>query len=298
MLPMKIVIAGGSGRLGRHLIHRLRGDGHDVVQLVRRASGSENEITWDPYDPEPVTDTLAGTDIVINLAGAGVADRRWNAEYKELIHASRVIPTTKLAEGVADAGVPVMLNASATGWYGDTAGRLVDETTPSADDFLGRNCRDWENATIAAQQAGARVVFLRSGHVLAADAIIMKRLVPVVKFGLGGRFGSGEQYFPWISLLDWIHAVRHLLDQPVHGPVNLVGPTQATNAELVRALARLLHRPAPWVIPEMALRLVVGEAAVELTRGARVDAAVLRDSGYRFTHPTITDALAWAVHSR
>lgn len=295
---MKIVIAGGSGHLGRHLIRNLRHDGDQIVQLVRRASGSDTEVTWDPYDHEPITDALIGADVVINLAGAGVADRRWNAQYKELIHSSRVIPTTKLAEGVADAGVPVMFNASASGWYGDTAGELVDETAPAADDFLGRNCRDWENATIAAKQAGARVVFLRSGHVLAADSEILKRLIPVFTFGLGGRFGSGEQYFPWISLLDWIQAVRHLLDNEIHGPVNMVGPTPATNADLVRELAGLLRRPAPWVIPAAALQLAVGEAAVELTRGARVDPAALRGSGFSYAHSTIADALAWAINSR
>lgn len=268
------------------------------MQLVRRPSASDTQVTWDPYDREPVTEALTGADAVINLAGVGVADKRWTPEYKELIHSSRVIPTTKLAEGVAEAGVPIMLNASAAGWYGDTDGRLVDESSPAADDFLGRNCRDWENATIAAKQAGARVVFLRSGHVLAADSIIVKRMVPIFKFGLGGRFGNGRQYFPWISLLDWIHAVGHLLTEQIEGPVNMVGPHPATNAELVRELGTLLHRPAYWVIPAAALRLVVGEAAVELTRGARIDASVLRESGYRFTHSTIGDALAWAVNSR
>lgn len=295
---MKIVIAGGSGYLGEHLIKRLHGDGSQIVQLVRRASKADHEVSWDPYGDAPIDTALDGADAVVNLGGAGVADRRWTPEYKQLIHTSRVIPTTKLAQAVADSGVPVMLNASAVGWYGDTDGRLVTETQPAADDFLGRNCQDWENATNAATDAESRVALLRTGHVLSADSEMMKRLVPVFKFGLGGRFGSGKQYFPWISLLDWIEAVRFLLANPVSGPVNLVGPTPATNAELAKTLGSLLHRPAPWIIPGFALRLVVGEAAVELVRGARVDAAVLRDNGFEFKHPTITDALTWAVNSR
>src|SRR5690606_28554155 len=125
-----------------------------------------------------------------------------------------------------------------------------------------------------------------------------KRLIPVFRFGLGGRFGNGRQYFPWISLLDWIQAVHHVLSEGLAGPVNRVGATPATNAEVTRALATLLHRPAPWAIPTVALKLVVGEAAVELVRGARVDPAVLRESGYRFRHPTVADALSWAVNSR
>jgi len=295
---MKIVIAGGSGYLGGHLIKRLRTDGNEIVQLVRRAAKADHEVTWDPYGDAPIERALAGADAVVNLGGVGVADRRWTAEYKELIRTSRVVPTAKLAQAVADSGVPVMLNASAVGWYGDTDDRLVDETAPAADDFLGRNCLDWENATNVAADAGSRVVLLRTGHVLSSDSEVVKRLIPVFKFGLGGRFGNGRQYFPWISLLDWIEATRFLLTHPVTGPVNMVGPHPTTNAELTKALASILHRPAPWIIPAFALKLVVGEAAVELVRGARVDAAALRDNGFEFKHSTITEALNWSISSR
>ncbi|GAA4899276.1 hypothetical protein LX16_0790 [Stackebrandtia albiflava] len=295
---MKIVIAGGSGLLGRHLIRRLRNRGHHVVQLVRRPSDSPDDREWDPYGGESTAPLLRGADAVVNLGGAGIADRRWNPAYKELITRSRVVPTRALAEGVAETGVPLLVNASAVGWYGDTRDRLADETDPAADDYLGRNCREWEAATTPAAKAGARVITLRTGHVLSADSEMIKRLVPVFRYGLGGRFGSGRQYFPWISLLDWIQAVQFLIDSEVTGPANLVGPTPATNADLTRAMADAMRRPAPWTVPPFALKLVIGEAAVELLRGGKIDPAVLNDAGFRFRHRTVEEAVNWAVGSR
>ncbi|WP_100446258.1 TIGR01777 family oxidoreductase [Glycomyces xiaoerkulensis] len=292
---MRIVIAGSSGYLGTALRRELAG--HDIVRLVRDRPGEDDQIRWDPYRGPLDTAVLDGVDVVVNLCGAPIAGRRWNAAYKERIRASRVVPTRVLAEAVARAGAPVLVNASATGWYGDRADVPVDESSPASADYLGKTSLAWESATAPAQESGARVIRLRTGHVLGPGSPLLAKLVPVYKFLLGGRFGDGRQYLPWISLRDWTGAVRSLIEGDVTGPVNLVGPTPATNREFTRAMAAVLHRPAPWIIPGWAARIVAGEAAVELLRGARVKPAVLRSQGYEYRDRTVLDALRWALQA-
>jgi uncharacterized protein (TIGR01777 family) len=235
---------------------------------------------------------------VVNLGGASIAGRRWNEAYKRRIQTSRVIPTGVIATAVAAAGVPVLLNASAAGWYGDRADVEVDERTPSSVDFLGKTSAAWEAATRPAAEGGARVVRLRTSHVFGPGALMLQRLVPVFKLCLGGRFGSGRQYLPWISLRDWTSAVIMLLDADIEGPVNLVGPTPATNREFTKALATVLHRPAPWVVPGWAAKAIAGEAAVELLRGAKVRPRVLEEAEFPYRDRTILDALRWALDGR
>jgi uncharacterized protein (TIGR01777 family) len=295
---MRIVMAGTSGFLGRHLVLRLAGEGHHIVKLVRREATAVDEVRWDPYAGRLDPAVLDGAGAVVNLGGAPIAGKRWNAEYKQRIHDSRTIATTVLAEAVAAANVPSMVNASAVGWYGDTADLPVDESAPAADDFLGRTCRDWEAATAPASAAGARVAMLRTGHVLAGDSEMIKRLWPVFTFGIGGRFGSGRQQFCWISLPDWLAAAQYVIEHDVRGPVNLVGPSPATNAEFTRAFGHALRRPTPFVVPASALKLAVGEAATELLRGAKVIPKVLQDNGFEFRHHTVGEAMEWAVNSR
>ncbi|GAB3223319.1 TIGR01777 family oxidoreductase [Glycomyces halotolerans] len=290
---MRIVIAGSSGYLGTAL--RLALEGHDIVRLVRRTPGDDDEIGWDPYRNPLDPAILDGVDAVVNLCGAPVGGRRWNAAYKERIRVSRVVPTRVLAEAVARAEVPLLVNASATGWYGDRADVPVDESTPASSDYLGKTCLAWESATGPAQEAGARVVRLRTGHVLGPGSPLLAKLVPAFRYLLGGRFGDGRQYMPWISLRDWVGAARFLLEGEVTGPVNLVGPTPTTNREFTRAMAAVLHRPAPWVIPGWAAKLVAGEVAQELLRGARVRPTVLRSKDFDFQDTTVLGALEWSL---
>ncbi|MGH8793460.1 MAG: TIGR01777 family oxidoreductase [Stackebrandtia sp.] len=292
---MKIVMAGSSGFLGSHLTSHLEGKGHNVVRLVRRDAASDSELAWDPYQTGLDPKALDGVDAVVNLCGAGVPDKRWSPSYKQLIRDSRTKPTHAVASAVAEAGVPLLINASAVGFYGDTGDREVDESAPPADDFLGVTCRLWEEAAAPAVAAGTRVAFLRTGHVMAPDSFMLKRMLPVYKLGLGGKFGSGDQYFPWVSLEDWLGGVEFILDGDLSGPVNLTGPTPATNADFTRALGRAVHRPAPWRVPGFALKLLAGEAAVELLRGAKIRPAALLDAGYVFAHLTVFAALEWAV---
>lgn len=291
---MRIVVAGSSGFLGKHLVAELSKRGHDVIRLVRRDAVAADEITWDPYGSAFAADTVAGADAVINLCGAAVAGKRWTPSYKEELRTSRIVPTRVLAEAVAAAGVPVLLNASAAGWYGDTGDQDVDESAPAATDFLGTMCREWEAATAVAADAGARVVLLRTSNVLAADAEIVTRLKPIFKLGLGGRFGTGRQYLPWISLLDWTAAVASLLTGSTAGPVNLVAPEAVTNAEFAKTFAAALHRPAALVLPGAVLKLVGGEAGAELLHGHKMRPKVLEANGFEFTHPTLQRAMEWS----
>ncbi|ADD43853.1 TIGR01777 family oxidoreductase [Stackebrandtia nassauensis] len=287
---MRIVLAGASGFLGRHLAKKLTADGHRVDRLVRREPVGDHEYPWDPYVPSLDLSLFEGADAVVNVGGAGVADKRWSPAYKKLIRRSRVVPTTVLAETVAETGVPLLVNASAIGWY-ERGSTLVDESEPHASGFLGETCAAWERSTEAASQAGARVVRLRTAHVLSADSVMIKRLLPVFKLGIGGKFGSGRQYFPWISLPDWLGALGFLLDSKVDGPVNMIAPTPITNAEFTRALGKAVRRPAVFTVPGFALRVAAGEAAQELLSGSKVKPKVLQDNGYEFQHPTIDECL-------
>jgi uncharacterized protein (TIGR01777 family) len=295
---MRIVIAGSSGYLGKPLMQALEGtgEGHDIVRLVRHRPDEENEIVWDPYKEALDPQILDGVDVVVNLCGVSVGAQRWNAAFKKRIEASRVVPTRVLATAVAEAKVPVLVNSSAAGWYGDRADVEVDESTPAAADFLGRLCLKWESATVAAEESGARVVRLRTGHVLGPESLLLDRFVPAWKWFLGGRFGSGKQYMPWISLRDWVGAaVEAIENDAIAGPVNMVGPNPVRNREFAKALGATVHRPTPWIIPGWAVKLVAGEAAVEMLRGAKIKPGVLQSIGYEYQDETIFEALRYAL---
>jgi uncharacterized protein (TIGR01777 family) len=292
---MRIAVAGSSGFLGAHLVRALAGDGHEVVRLVRRPPDGPGEVRWDPK--AGLAPDLSTVDAAVNLAGANVG-RRWTAAYKRTIRDSRVDTTATLARAVAaaDPRPAVLLNASAVGWYGDTGDRMVDEEAPAGEGFLADVSRAWEAATAPAEDAGVRVVRLRTGLPLDKRGGLLKPLLLPFRLGLGGRLGNGRQYLPWISLPDWLGAVRFLLDRPdIAGPVNLTGPEPVTNAEFTRALGAALHRPTLFPVPAPALRLVLGEFAGEALGSQRVMPAVLTRAGYPFAHPDVTAALAHAL---
>ncbi|MGW4632677.1 TIGR01777 family oxidoreductase [Nocardia sp. NPDC004415] len=295
---MKVVIAGSSGLIGTALVAALRRDGHQVSRLVRRAAAAPDEFTWDPARAQLDERALRGADAVVNLCGASLGGRRWNGGYKQLLRDSRITPTDVLAVAVAAAGVPTLVNASGSHYYGGGTGdAIVDETAPAGTGFLATLCRDWEAATEPARAAGARTVLIRSAVVLARNGGMLSMLHPLYWLGLGGRLGSGRQYTPWISLDDEVGAIVFALTNPeISGPVNAAGPAPVTNAEFNRALGRALHRPTPIVVPGFALRALVGELADEaLLRGPRAIPAALEQAGYSFQHPTIGAALAAAV---
>ena len=280
---MLVVLAGGSGLIGSALADALRADGHRVRQLVRGAASGSDTVAWDPAAGRLDPAALADADAVVCLSGAGVGDHRWTDEYKAQLRSSRLDTVGTIARTMADAGGPsVLVAASAVGYYGDTGAREVDEDAAPGDTFLAQLCVDWEAAAEPARAAGIRVAQLRTGLVVTRHGGLLSRLSLIGKAGLGGRLGSGQQYWPWISLDDEIRAIRHVLEGELSGPVNLTGPTPVTNAEFTRTLGRVLHRPTPFVVPAFAARVALGEFATEVLIGQRALPRRLTESGFTF----------------
>jgi uncharacterized protein (TIGR01777 family) len=294
---VRVVISGSSGLIGTALVAHLRAAGHDVLRLVRRTPAAPDERGWDPAAGRIDAGTFDGVEAVIGLGGVGIADRPWSGARKQLIRDSRNGPTEVLAAAVAEHDVPAFLSASAVGYYGDTGDRVTDESAPSGSGFLAEVCRDWEAATRRATDAGARVVHLRTGLVLAPAGGLLGVLRPLFKAFLGGRLGAGTQYTPWISLDDEVGGIRHALEHDdVVGPINLTGPTPVTNAEFTKALAAALHRPTSIPVPAFAIKGALGAMGEELLLyGQRALPARLEATGYQFRHLTIGDGLSAAV---
>lgn len=290
---MRVAVAGSSGLVGSALVPELRGAGHEVIRLVRRAPTAADERRWDPPAGRIDDGALDGVDGVVNLCGAGVGDRRWSHARKQVLIDSRVEPTEVLAGAVAERGIPVLINASGVHFYGDAGDRVVDETAPRGQGFLADLCRDWEAATARAREAGARVVNARTSHVLASRGGLLGRLRPLVRFGLGARLGRGDQYMPWIHLADHVAAIRFTLEHPtLSGPVNLCSPNPVTNTDFTRALGTAWHRPTPWMVPKFALQAVLGDLATELLMSQRAVPKALPDNGFTLRYPTLEAALA------
>jgi uncharacterized protein (TIGR01777 family) len=297
---MHILIAGASGFLGTRLVDRLHDAGHDVTRLVRRPAQAPDEASWRPSQGVLDLELLARADAVINLAGAGVGDKRWTAAYKSRLRSSRVDSTGTIARAVKSlpaADRPgVFLQGSAVGWYGETGDRRVTEEDAAGRGFLADLCRVWEAAARPAEDAGVRTVLLRTGLPLHADGGLLKPQMLPFKLGVGGRLGSGKQYVPWIALLDWLSAVEFLLDvDAVSGPVNVVGPEPVTNAEFTEVFGRVLKRPAVTIVPGVALHVLLGEFASEALRSQRVMPGVLAKAGFRWAYPTCESALRAAL---
>ncbi len=302
---MKIAVSGASGLIGRALIESLRADGHEVLQLVRRTPRTADEHRWDPQHRRIDPTLLSDVDAVVNLAGAPIRPRPWTPRYRQELVDSRLDATTTISEALAAAQETdpsrrrLLLNGSAIGYYGDTGDTPIREDAPPGTDFLARLCVRWEAATRPAAEAGARVVMLRTGLVLGRGAMLVTVLGLVFRFGLGGRLGSGRQYWPWISLRDEIGAIRHLLVTDVSGPVNLAAPEPATNAEFTRALGKVLHRPTLLPVPAFAISAGLGEfGRASVIGGQRAVPAKLLDSGYVFTDTRLDDTLRAAFTGR
>lgn len=297
---MRVAITGSTGLIGTALAASLRAAGYEVISLVRRPPASDAEVRWDPSaaDGGVRPSALSGLDAVVNLSGAPIAGARWTAARKQLLRASRIGSTSALVRAMLAADRPprVLLSGSGIHWYGDTGDRAVAETAPPGQGFLAALVRDWEAAAEPASAAGIRVVYLRSGVVLARRGGMLRPLLPPFRLGLGARIGAGSQYLSWISLTDHVRAVRFLLNHgDLAGGVNLTAPDPATNAEFTRALAAAVGRPALLALPGWALRLALGEMSTELLCSIRVVPARLQQAGFAFEYPEIGPALADAV---
>jgi uncharacterized protein len=312
---MRIAVTGSTGLIGTALSRSLRADGHDIVRLVRRSSGDArryetagrvpgtsepppSEVMWDPKGQYVDTSGLVGCDAVVHLAGAGVGDRRWTPAYKKEIRDSRVLGTAAIADALAslDELLPTLVVGTAIGYYGDTGDRAVDESSPPGQGFLPDLCQEWEDAAAAAEEAGIRTVFARTGLVVARSGGAWGNLFPIFKAGLGGRLGDGSQYWSHIALHDHIAALRHLLDSPeLSGPFNLTAPEPVTNREATAAMGRVLHRPTVFRVPAPVLKRVLGEFAEDVLGSQRVLPKRLLDSGFGFAFPHIEDAVRAAL---
>ncbi len=297
---MRILLTGGSGLIGTALNRSLDADGHEVVRLVRRAPAAGNERQWDPAEGLLDVGDVEGFDAVVHLAGAGIGDKRWSNDIKRLILDSRVDATELLSKRLAETSQKpeVFISGSAIGYYGARSDS-VDESAGPAEgpDFLSDLCVAWEGATGAAEQAGIRTVHIRTGIVLSKSGGALSKLLLPFRFGIGGRLGSGKTWWSWISLADHIRAVRHLIETPVAGPVNLVAPLPVPNTELTKALGGVLKRPTILPVPRFALNMILGKELAEalLFTSVRVLPRKLEETGFEFEHRTIKQALEAAL---
>jgi len=292
---MKIGITGASGLIGTALTSHLVGAGHDVVAFSRGIP-RPGAIEWDPVAGTIDHRAMVGLDAVVNLAGAGIGDHRWTDDYRKTLVDSRVTSTTLLATTMAElagsGGPTALISASGIGFYGNRDNELLTEISRAGDDFLAQLCVDWEAATQHAADAGVRVANVRTGIVLTTKGGALKKMLPLFKLALGGRFGNGKQWMSWISLLDEIRAVEFLLDNDVSGPVNLTAPNPVTNRDFTKALASALHRPAVVPVPGFGPKLLLGADMAEslLLFSQRVAPDVLERSGFTFEHAELPTA--------
>jgi len=290
---MNIVVTGSSGLIGSALCSALDEHGHTVVRLVRRPASS-GESQWDPSAGSIDASVIDAADAVVNLAGAGIGDKRWTADYKRELVDSRVKGTALLASAIRDSTSPptVFLSGSAIGAYGPTGDEELTEDSPLGTTFLADLCRVWEAAATQVP-AGTRVALLRTGIVLSPKGGALKKQLPLFKLGLGGRFGSGRPWQSWISLTDEVEAIIHLLDSSVSGPVNLTAPQPVRGREFAKVLGAVLRRPALLPVPSFGPKLLLGGELADalLFTGQRVLPAKLLADGFDFAHPQLDQAL-------
>jgi len=297
---MDVAVSGSSGLIGSALCRYLEERGDRTIRIVRRApQPGEDAIEWHPDRDELDAGAFEGVDAVVNLAGASIGAKRWNTEEKRRLIDSRVRSTTLLSRALAHAANPpaTFVSGSAVGYYGDRGNEELPESSGPGTNFLAELAAAWEAATEQAERAGRRVVHLRTGIVLDRAASALSRMLLPFRLGLGGRLGSGRQFWSWISLTDEVRAIAWALDHDLTGPLNLVGPKPVTNAEFSRALGRALHRPALVPAPKPALRLLLGGELADnlLFTSLRVVPTALLASGFAFEHETVEAALAAAL---
>src|SRR2546427_5172036 len=286
---MKIAITGSTGLVGSALVPLLTRAGHDVLSLARPSQ-------WNPEKGTVDQKAVDGIDALIHLAGENIAAGRWTAAQKARIRDSRVKGTRLIAEAIAKMQkLPqVMISASAIGYYGDRGSEILREDSAPGKGFLPDVCRQWEGATDPATRKGIRVVHLRTGVVLSKNGGALQKMLFPFKAGIGGKIGSGRQYWSWISIDDVGSSIIHCIQaNGLHGPVNVVSPTPVTNLEFTKALGRVLHRPTVFPLPAFAARLVLGEMAdALLLASTRVEPAKLLGSRFVFQHKDLEAILA------
>jgi len=292
---MRVLITGGTGLIGQHLIPRLLELRHSVVVVTRHPQkardrlGSRIEI-WPGLERQQ---NLDGVDAVINLAGEPIADKRWTEQHKQRLCNSRWTITRKLVELFAASQTPpsVLISGSATGYYGDTGEVVVTEEEPPHNEFTHKLCARWEQIACEAQSEQTRVCLLRTGVVLAPKGGILGKMAPIFRLGLGGLVGDGRQYLAWIHVDDMVNGILWLLDNDLRGPFNMVSPYPVRNEQFSHALGHTLHRPAILRTPATAIRLLMGESSVLMLGGQRALPKRLEAAGFGFRWYDLEEAL-------
>lgn len=295
---MRVLISGASGLVGTELISQLSAAGHQPLKLVRRKAVAPDEVEWNPSQGFIAPGVIETIDAVVNLAGATTGKIPWTKKYKEEIIQSRLDSTKTLVDAMkASKKRPtVFVSGSASGIYGDRGDELLDETSSKGTGFLSDLAFQWEQEALKAP-VGVRVVLARTTMVMSRKLGALGRLLPLIKAGIGGPLGNGKQWWAWISVVDEAAAIIHLINTPeASGAYNLTAPEPATCGQIVRALGKELHRPTIVPVPAFALKLFIGEAAVELLLCSQnMTADKLLGTGFKFTHPTLQESAAWVV---
>ena len=297
----RVAVTGSSGLIGGALCHHLTERGDTVLRVVRREPTMPDEVRWDPSRGELDPAAVQDVDAVVNLAGVGIGDKRWNAEHKREVERSRTDATGTVARALASVKKQTgreirLVNASAVGFYGDRGDEVLTEESAPGQDFLAGVVTRWEEATQPAIDAGLPVAWARTGLVMSPEGGAFSPLLLLGKLGLGGPMGTGREWWPWITIVDEVNALTRLIDDPeIVGPVNLVAPTPARQTDIARELGRALHRPAFVPAPRFALRIIVGEFADSIIASQRLEPQVLTASGFGFEHADLTSAVSWLV---
>jgi len=296
---MKIAISGASGLLGSEVSEYLLKKGHTVVRLVRKKPISEDEIHWNPISGVIDKEKLENINAVINFSGVNIGLGRWTIKRKKMLSDSRIDSTRLLAETIAQLKNPpqTFLSSSAVGYYGDSGSTLLNEGAESGKGFLSDLCVKWEKATDSAMRAGIRVIQMRTGVVLSSKGGALKKMLPAFSMGVGGKLGSGTQYFSWISIDDFVRAVYHLLiSDSIQAPVNINSPEVATNYEFTKILGKVLNRPTILPVPGFVLKTLLGQVAEELLLSSSYAVPqILLGSGFEFKYPRLEDALRFIL---
>ena len=297
---MRVLISGASGLIGTELQKQLSDLGHTPVILVRRNPSKANEVFWDPETLSLDAEVMESIDAVVNLAGATTGKLPWTREYKKELIASRINSTRTIVQAIAKSKnrPKVLISGSASGIYGDCGDTLLSESSPKGEGFLADLAHAWEREAMKAPK-DVRVVLVRTTMVLSRKLGALGRLLPILRLGLGGKLGSGKQWWAWISLPDQARAIIHLINTvSASGPYNLTAPEPATAKELISELGRQLHRPTLIPIPAFALKLAFREGAQELLLcSQKMSAKRLIETGFEFQHPTLEQACRWVVKS-
>jgi uncharacterized protein len=299
---MRILVTGSTGFVGSAVVKKLEQDGHSIVRVVRSgttaANGSgtpQDTVRWDPTTQTFDSAPAEGADALIHLAGASIADGRWDASRKALLQTSRIESTRHLMHSLSQLKSPprVIVSASAIGIYGNRDDEMLVESSEPGHDFLAELCRAWEAESAHGAGFGARVVMPRFGIVLGSQGGALPRMTLPIKMGVGGKLGTGRQWMSWVTLTEIVNVIQFALaNANLSGPVNAVAPNPARNSDFIRVLAKTLHRPAIFPAPAFALRLALGEmAGALLLSSQRVLPAKLEQAGYRFVHPDLSEAL-------